>query len=95
MTLKELREKVEDLEDQLSKLEEMLAVFSPESQKDFIIDKALEYSGDCIRICKDVLHGLMEEIGYIKTIVRWYREEVRELLDRENVKADNPGGVRP
>ena len=82
MTLRKLREKVEDLEDQLSKLEEMSMVFSPESQKDFIIDKTLEYACDCIRTCKNILYDLIEEIDLIDAKVRWYREDIRKLQDQ-------------
>ena len=77
--MKELEARLEDLEDYLERIKELHAVFNPENQKDFVIDRILQYVYDFLRISKDILEALKENDEKLANEMKWIQDDFREF----------------
>lgn len=73
---------LEDLEDYLEKIQELHAVFNPENQKDFVIDRILQYVYDSLRTIEDILEALKEKDEWLASKIRWVRDDLQEIAER-------------
>ena len=69
---------LEDLEDYLEKIKELHAVFNPENQKDFVIDRILQYVYDSLRIIEDILEALKKKDERLANEIRWVHDDLQE-----------------
>ena len=80
--MKELEARLEDLEDYLERIKELHAVFNPENQKDFVIDRILQYVYDSLRIIEDVLEALKTRNENLVKEIRWIHDDFREFAKK-------------
>ena len=69
---------LEDLKDYLEKIKGLHAIFNPENQKDFVIDRILQYVYDSLRIIEGVLEALKEKDEWLASEIRWVRDDLQE-----------------
>ena len=82
----EIDRKIDELRDLYEKIDNLHYVFSPESQKDFIIDKIFEHICDYLRVCVDLLESLKKEIEWNSMWIRRNDKELTELAKRVSEK---------
>ena len=82
----EIDRKIDELRDLYEKIDNLHCVFSPESQKDFIIDRIFEHICDYFRVCVDLLESLKKEIKWNNVWVKLNHKELVELAERVSEK---------
>jgi len=82
----EIDRKIDELRDLYEKIDNLHCVFSPESQKDFIIDRIFEHVCDYLRICNDLLESFKKEIEWNDMWIKLNREGLRELAEKISEK---------
>ena len=78
----EIDREIDELRDLYGKINNLYVVFTPESQKDFVTGKILDYIRDYLRVCVDLLESLKKEIKWNDMWIKFTREGLRELAEK-------------